>query len=121
MTRRRHRRYCPQGRGRIVRRERLTIVSNKSLPTGWTGKLWAVKRGIAAAEEKFARNICCCTDADIPVAMTPNTVSWLVGHAEAHKSCAHVTHRALALRRFAEPCTSRPSSSLPDALSVRNG
>src|SRR3982074_1122581 len=45
--------------------ERLTIVSNKSLPTGWTGKLWAVKQGIAAAEEKFAPRYLLLTDAGI--------------------------------------------------------
>jgi hopene-associated glycosyltransferase HpnB len=62
--------------------ERLTIVSNKSLPTGWTGKLWAVKQGIAAAEEKFAPRYLLLTDADI--VHDADTVSWLVGHAEAH-------------------------------------
>jgi hopene-associated glycosyltransferase HpnB len=62
--------------------ERLTIVSNKSLPAGWTGKLWAVKQGIAAAEEKFAPKYLLLTDADI--VHDADTVSWLVGHAEAH-------------------------------------
>jgi hopene-associated glycosyltransferase HpnB len=62
--------------------ERLTIVSNTSLPKGWTGKLWAVKQGIAAAEEKFAPKYLLLTDADI--VHDANTVSWLVGHAEAN-------------------------------------
>ena len=62
--------------------ERLTIVANKSLPKGWTGKLWAVKQGIAAAEEKFAPKYLLLTDADI--VHDADTVSWLVGHAEAH-------------------------------------
>jgi hopene-associated glycosyltransferase HpnB len=62
--------------------ERLTVVSNKSLPKGWTGKLWAVKQGIAAAEEKFAPKYLLLTDADI--VHDADTVSWLVGHAEAH-------------------------------------
>jgi hopene-associated glycosyltransferase HpnB len=62
--------------------ERLTIVSNTSLPAGWTGKLWAVKQGIAAAEEKFAPKYLLLTDADI--VHDADTVSWLVGHAEAH-------------------------------------
>lgn len=61
---------------------RLTIVSNKSLPKGWTGKLWAVKQGIAAAEEKFAPKYLLLTDADI--VHGADTVSWLVGHAEAN-------------------------------------
>ena len=62
--------------------ERLTIVSNTSLPKGWTGKLWAVKQGIAAAEGKFAPKYLLLTDADI--VHDADTVSWLVGHAEAH-------------------------------------
>src|SRR5258708_7847846 len=62
--------------------ERLTVVSNRSLPAGWTGKLWAVKQGIAAAEEKFAPKYLLLTDADI--VHDTDTVSWLVGHAEAH-------------------------------------
>jgi hopene-associated glycosyltransferase HpnB len=62
--------------------ERLTIVSNTSLPSGWTGKLWAVKQGIAAAEAKFAPKYLLLTDADI--VHDADTVSWLVGHAEAH-------------------------------------
>jgi hopene-associated glycosyltransferase HpnB len=61
---------------------RLTIVSNTSLPAGWTGKLWAVKQGIAAAEEKYAPKYLLLTDADI--VHDADTVSWLVGHAEAH-------------------------------------
>jgi hopene-associated glycosyltransferase HpnB len=61
---------------------RLTIVTNKSLPKGWTGKLWAVKQGIAAAEEKFAPKYLLLTDADI--VHEKDTVSWLVGHAEAN-------------------------------------
>src|SRR3981081_4103938 len=63
--------------------ERLTIVSNKSLPTGWTGKLWAVKQGIAAAEEKFAPRYLLLTDADI--VHDADTVSWLRGQHRAHK------------------------------------
>jgi hopene-associated glycosyltransferase HpnB len=41
-----------------------------------------VKQGIAAAEEKLAPKYLLLTDADIVHA--PDTVSWLVGHAEAH-------------------------------------
>jgi hopene-associated glycosyltransferase HpnB len=62
--------------------ERLTIVTNTSLPQGWTGKLWAVSQGIAAAEEKYAPKYLLLTDADI--VHDADTVSWLVGHAEAH-------------------------------------
>ena len=52
------------------------------MPPRWTGKLWAVKQGIAAAEEKFAPKYLMLTDADIVHA--PDTASWLVAHAEKH-------------------------------------
>lgn len=62
--------------------DRLTIVSADALPQGWTGKLWAVKQGIAAAEKTHAPKYLLLTDADIVHA--PDTLSWLVAHAEAH-------------------------------------
>jgi cellulose synthase/poly-beta-1,6-N-acetylglucosamine synthase-like glycosyltransferase len=62
--------------------DRLTIVDSGALPPRWTGKLWAVKQGIAAAEEKFAPKYLLLTDADIVHA--PDTARWLVGHAEAN-------------------------------------
>src|SRR5438067_1601305 len=34
--------------------DRLTVIRAGALPPRWTGKLWAVKQGIAAAAEKFA-------------------------------------------------------------------
>jgi hopene-associated glycosyltransferase HpnB len=61
---------------------RLTIVTGSPLPPRWTGKLWAVKQGIAAAEEKFAPKYLMLTDADIVHA--PDTATWLVAHAEKH-------------------------------------
>ncbi len=62
--------------------ERLTVVNSGALPPRWTGKLWAVKQGIAAAEERFAPKYLMLTDADIVHA--PDTASWMVAHAEAH-------------------------------------
>src|SRR5437763_8858727 len=61
---------------------RLTIVSSTPLPPRWTGKLWAVKQGIATAEERFAPKYLLLTDADIVHAS--DTASWLVAHAETH-------------------------------------
>jgi hopene-associated glycosyltransferase HpnB len=66
----------------LGRQDRLTIVSGTPLPPRWTGKLWAVRQGIAAAEEKFAPKYLMLTDADIVHA--PDTLSWLVAHAEKH-------------------------------------
>ncbi len=65
------------------RTDRLAVVSAEKLPQGWTGKLWAVKQGIAAAEEKHAPKYLLLTDADIVHA--PDTLSWLVAHAEKHQ------------------------------------
>jgi len=60
--------------------DRLTIVAGASLPHGWTGKLWALNQGVAAAEalddpaEYFL-----LSDADIVYA--PDRLRWLVAHA----------------------------------------
>jgi len=57
-------------------------VRSEKLRPRWTGKLWAVKQGIAAAEAKLAPKYLMLTDADIVHA--PDTLSWLVAHAEAN-------------------------------------
>ena len=62
--------------------DHLTVLTGAPLPARWTGKLWAVKQGIAAAEEKFAPKYLMLTDADIVHA--PDTLSWLVAHSERH-------------------------------------
>ena len=100
--------------------DRLTIVPGAPLPPGWTGKLWAVKQGIAAAEEKFAPKYLMLTDADIVHA--PDTLSWLVAQAEANATRAHLADGALALRESGR-ARAHPGLHLllPDALSVRLG
>ena len=90
------------------------------LPHGWTGKLWAVKQGIAAAEEKFAPKYLLLTDADIVHA--PDTLSWLVAHAEAQQlvlTSLMARWRCENLRR----ARAHPGLHLllRDALSVRLG
>src|ERR1043165_9259856 len=37
----------------LGKQDRLTIVSGTPLPPRWTGKLWAVKHGVAAAAGEF--------------------------------------------------------------------
>ncbi len=59
----------------------VTIVASEGLPTGWTGKLWALKQGIAAAEQKFRPDYLLLTDADI--VHTPDSVTSLVARATA--------------------------------------
>jgi hopene-associated glycosyltransferase HpnB len=62
--------------------QKLSIIRSKTLPPRWTGKLWAVKQGITAAEETLAPKYLMLTDADI--VHDPDTLSWLVAHAEAN-------------------------------------
>ena len=59
---------------------RLIVVGSESPPRGWTGKIWAVKQGIASAEELKPEYLL-LTDADIVHA--PDTLAWLVMHAGA--------------------------------------
>ena len=58
---------------------RLTVLQGKPLPAGWTGKLWAVKQGIDAAQAE-APDYLLLTDADI--VYDRDVVSWLTAHAE---------------------------------------
>jgi hopene-associated glycosyltransferase HpnB len=46
--------------------DRLTVIAGRPLPSGWTGKLWAVHQGVAAAEQQEPRpDYLLLTDADI--------------------------------------------------------
>ena len=62
--------------------DRLTILRGKPLPQGWTGKLWAMKQGVAQASS-FAEppRYLLLTDADI--AYEPGVIRRLVARAEA--------------------------------------
>ena len=44
---------------------RLDVVAAAALPPGWTGKMWAVRQGVARAEETAAPEYLWLTDADI--------------------------------------------------------
>jgi hopene-associated glycosyltransferase HpnB len=69
------------GTGSIARAlgsERLEVIAGKPLPTGWTGKLWAVSQGVEVAENA---QLLWLTDADIEHA--PDTLRTLVGIAGA--------------------------------------
>jgi glycosyltransferase involved in cell wall biosynthesis len=83
--------------------DRLTVIRAGALPPRWTGKLWAVKQGIAAAEEKFAPKYLMLTDADI--VHVPDTVRWLVAHSRSQRAGTRLADRALALREFARART----------------
>lgn len=58
--------------------DRLTILTGAPLPSGWTGKTWAVSQGIAAADHP---DYLWLTDADIEHA--PDALRSLVSRAEA--------------------------------------
>jgi hopene-associated glycosyltransferase HpnB len=63
-------------------KDRLTIVPGAPLPPGWTGKLWALRQGIAAAADGpgEAPEFLLLSDADVVYA--PMMLSFLVAHAQ---------------------------------------
>jgi hopene-associated glycosyltransferase HpnB len=82
--------------------ERLTILHGQPLPSGWTGKLWAVHQGLLTPQAVVADFIL-LTDADIEHA--PSHLSSLLAQAEAGQldlvsemvrlHCATLAERAL--------------------------
>lgn len=56
----------------------MTVIKTRGPSPGWTGKLWALNQGIAAAE-KSQPDYLLLTDADITHA--PDTLAWLVAQA----------------------------------------
>ena len=61
---------------------RLTLVRGAPLPPGWTGKLWALSQGVAAAAERNPDYLL-FTDADIRHGR--DSVASLIANAEAHQ------------------------------------
>ena len=62
--------------------QQLQIVSSTSLPTGWTGKLWAMEQGVQTASE-LKPDYFLLTDADIE--HDPSNLRRLVAKAETQK------------------------------------
>lgn len=61
---------------------KLSVVTGAAPPVGWTGKLWSQHQGITLADKLPAPpRYLLLTDADIVHA--PDTLLWLVAHAEA--------------------------------------
>ncbi len=60
----------------------VTIVSSKGPPAGWTGKLWALEQGIAAAEAARPDYLL-LTDADIVHA--PDSLTWLAAKSQSER------------------------------------
>lgn len=63
----------------IGQTDRLTVIGAGPVPSGWTGKLWAVRRGIEAARAREPEYLL-LTDADIVHA--PDNLTTLVARAE---------------------------------------
>src|SRR5689334_9366201 len=62
--------------------DQLTVLTGRPLPTGWTGKLWAVHQGIAEATAALpAPDYLLLTDADITYG--PGAFAPLVARAQA--------------------------------------
>ncbi|PWI42303.1 glycosyltransferase [Streptomyces sp. ICBB 8177] len=72
----------------------LTVTSPGEPPAGWTGKLWAVRHGVAAATAASAPEYLLLTDADI--AHEPDSLRELV--AAAHGSGMDVVSQMARLR-----------------------
>lgn len=62
--------------------DRLTVVTGTALPSGWTGKLWAMNQGVSQASGRNPAYIL-FTDADI--IYRPDALAQLVAQAEASK------------------------------------
>ncbi len=56
------------------------VINGESLPTGWSGKLWAMQQGVKYAQEYFKPDYFLFTDADIK--HDYNNLSQLVAKAE---------------------------------------
>jgi hopene-associated glycosyltransferase HpnB len=79
----------------------VTVLRNTDLPPGWTGKLWALKQGVAAAEASHPDYIL-LTDADI--VHTPDSVASLVAKATSGNYVLTSLMAKLRCTSFAERC-----------------
>lgn len=82
---------------RVAGGERLTILQGAPLAAGWTGKLWAVSQGIAAAGRP---EYLLLTDADI--AHAPDSVRRLVARAVGDRRVLVSLMARLRCKSFAE-------------------
>ena len=80
---------------------RFEIIQGRPLPSGWTGKLWALSQGVARANEAASPQYVWLTDADIGHA--PGNLRKLVARAEA----GGLTLTALMVRLHCGPWPER--------------
>jgi hopene-associated glycosyltransferase HpnB len=81
--------------------ERLTVLTGRPLPPGWTGKLWAVKQGVEAASARRPQYLL-LTDADIVYA--PGALRRLVARAEQQQTVLTSIMVKLRCASFSERC-----------------
>jgi hopene-associated glycosyltransferase HpnB len=74
--------------GELARRSGVTVIQGAPLAAGWTGKLWAMQQGVAAADDLNA-DFFLFTDADIR--HDPANLASLIGMAQA-KNLDLVSH-----------------------------
>ena len=81
--------------------DRLTVISGRSLPAGWTGKLWAQSQGVEAAEgAPEPPDYILFTDADI--VYVPDELHKLVGRARTSGAVLTSLMAKLRCESFAE-------------------
>jgi hopene-associated glycosyltransferase HpnB len=81
--------------------ERLQVIDGQPLPRGWTGKLWAVKQGVEAAQSAtHPSDYILLSDADIVYA--PEVVGGLVARAVSNKLVLTSLMVKLRCESFAE-------------------
>jgi hopene-associated glycosyltransferase HpnB len=77
----------------------MTVIRTNGPAHGWTGKLWALNQGIAAAEKSQPEYLL-LTDADIVHA--PDTLAWLVAQSTAGRFVLTSLMAKLRCESFAE-------------------
>ena len=81
--------------------ERLTVLSGRALPPGWTGKLWAQQQGVESADNApQPPDYLLLTDADIVYA--PDALASLVARAGQHGFILTSLMAKLRCKSFAE-------------------
>jgi len=100
---------------------KITVVSGAALPSGWTGKVWAMHQGIAVASEgATAPQYFLLTDADI--GYEPNVLTSLVQRASGENRVLTSVMAKLNCESFAEKALVPAFVFFfQDALSVRVG
>jgi hopene-associated glycosyltransferase HpnB len=87
--------------GKFGAGDRLTVISGRALPAGWTGKLWAQSQGVEAAEAAAAPpEFILFTDADI--VYVPDELRKLVARALAGGTVLTSLMAKLRCESFAE-------------------